>query len=47
MSLLFTLTFFCACAGPFIKQPEPKPVLEPIVIESSTISIEWDKIEKN
>ncbi len=42
--LLPTFTFFCGCIGPFRKQPEPVP--EPIVIESPTISIEWDKIEK-
>ena len=44
--LLFVLTFFCACAGPFRKQPEPEPVSESIVIESSTVSINWDKIRR-
>ena len=44
--LLFILIIFCGCIGPFRKQPEPEPVSEPIVFESPTISIEWDKIEK-
>ena len=35
------ITFFCGCIGPFRKQPEPKPVSQPIVIESPTISINW------
>ena len=46
IALLSIIMSFNGCIGPFRKQPEPKPVLEPIVIESSTISIEWDKIEK-
>ena len=46
IELLFILIIFCGCIGPFRKQPEPEPVSESIVIESSTISIEWDKIEK-
>ena len=46
IALLPTFTFFCGCIGPFRKQPEPAPVSAPIVIESPTISIEWDKIEK-
>ena len=47
IELLFILIIFCGCIGPFRKQPEPEPVSESIVIESPTISIEWDKIEKN
>ena len=46
IDLLFILIIFCGCIGPFRKQPEPEPVSESIVIESPTISIEWDKIEK-
>ena len=46
IELLFILIIFCGCIGPFRKQPEPEPVSESIVIESPTISIEWDKIEK-
>ena len=44
--LLSKLIFFYGCIGPFRKQPEPEPVSESIVIESPTISIEWDKIER-
>lgn len=46
ITLLSIITFFCGCIGPFKKQPEPKPVSKPIFIESPTISINWDKIEK-
>ena len=46
IALLSIVTFVCGCIGPFRKQPEPEPVSEPIDIESHTISINWDKIER-
>ena len=44
--LLSVLTFFCACFGPFRQKQEPEPVSESLVIESPTVSINWDKIRR-
>ena len=46
IALVSIVTFVCGCIGPFRKQPEPELVSKPIVIESPTISLDWDKIEK-
>ena len=46
IALVSIVTYVCGCIGPFRKQPEPELVSKPIVIESPTISLDWDKIEK-